>query len=70
MGIEVITNYEKYQTKDILIKKIQDLRLKARDIEDFRQLKELKREIKEYQDFLNFLDTNEDHDLKKSKVYI
>jgi len=65
MSIDVILNYEKFQIKDILIKKIQDLRLRARDIDDFKLLKEVKREIKEYQDYLDFIDSKEELNFKK-----
>lgn len=65
MSIDVILNYEMYQIKDILVKKIQDLRLKARDIDDFNLLKEVKREINEYQEYLDFLDSKEQLNFKK-----
>ena len=68
MSVDVILNYEKFQIKDILVKKIQELRLKARDIDDFKHLKEAKREIKEYQDYLDFIDLNEELKLKKIRI--
>lgn len=65
MTIDVNLNQEKFQIKDILVKLIQDLSIKARDIEDFKKLKELKREIKEYQNYLDFLNSGIELNFKK-----
>ncbi len=65
MTIDVNLNQEKFQIKDILVKLIQDLRIKARDIDDFKKLKELKREIKEYQNYLDFLNSGIGLNFKK-----
>ena len=65
MSIDVSLNYEKFQIKDILVKLIQDLRVSARDIDDFKKLKELKRDIKEYQNYLDFVNSDIELNFKK-----
>ena len=65
MTIDISLNYEKHQIKDILVKLIQDLRISARDIDDFKKMKELKRDIKEYQNYLDFLNSDGELNFKK-----
>ena len=52
-----ILNQDKKFIRQIVIKKIQDLRLKARDENDFTIVKSLKNEIKKYEEFLDLLES-------------
>jgi hypothetical protein len=65
MTIDFSLNHEKLQIKEILVKLIQDLRINARDIDDFKKMRELKREIKEYQNYLDFLNSEDELNFKK-----
>ena len=57
MSFNNILNQDKKIIKEIVIKKVQDLRLKARDEEDFTKMNSLKKKIKEYEDFLDLLES-------------
>ena len=65
MTIDFSLNHEKLQIKEILVKLIQDLRISARDIDDFKKMRESKREIKEYQNYLDFLNCEDELNFKK-----
>ena len=57
MSSNNILNQDKKIIKQIVIKKIQDLRLKARDEDDFEIMKSIKNKLKKYEDFLNLLES-------------
>jgi hypothetical protein len=57
MSSNNILNQDKKIIKDVVIKKIQDLRLKARDEENFSEVKILKKKIKKFEDFLDLLES-------------
>ena len=48
---------DKEVIKQVVIKKIQDLRLKARDEDEFAVVKSIKKKLKKYEDFLNLLES-------------
>ena len=54
---------EKQELRDIFIKIIQDLKLEARNLDDFNELKRIKRKIKNYESRLKTL--LPDFDFKK-----
>jgi len=57
MSSNNILKQDKEFIKRYLIKKIQDLRLKARDTDDFALMKSLKKKIKKNQDLLDLLES-------------
>jgi hypothetical protein len=57
MSSNNILNQDKEFVKQYVINKIQDLRLKARDTDDFELMKSLKNQIKKNHDFLALLES-------------
>ena len=49
MAIELEKGIENYLMKKYLIEKIQDLRVQARDIQNYQELKKIKQNIMNYQ---------------------